>query len=84
MKNSTKKWAINMENKMQIESDIPIPMRKQSPYSFLDEMKQGQNVLVGTEQEAYRVRDAMRYRKMNYVTRKTREGWRVWYLGRKK
>lgn len=65
-----------------IESNQPIPANKKSKkYPFLDSLQVGQNVLLETEEDAYRVRDAMRYRGMKYAWRKTRDGWRVWYIG---
>jgi len=65
-----------------IETGIPIPPHpKGRKYHFLDTMQIGSNVLLPTEEDAYKIRDAMRYRKMKWSLRKTREGWRVWYTG---
>mgnify|MGYP007059573264 CR=1 FL=1 len=70
--------------KAKIESNQPIPPRQKArKYLFLDLLSIGQNVLVETEEDAYKVRDAMRYRGMKYTWRKSREGWRIWYIGDK-
>ena len=67
---------------VKIESNQPIPIKpKARKYPFLDELKVGQNVLGETAEDAYKIRDAMRYRKMRYTYRKSRDGWRVWYIG---
>jgi len=69
---------------VKIESNTPIPLHPKSrKYPFLDKLEIGQNVLVESEADALKIRDAMRYRNMRYVMRKSKnkEGWRVWYIG---
>jgi len=57
------------------------PSPKARKYAFLDKLEVGQNVLLENEDDAIRVRDAMRFRGMANATRKSREGWRIWYTG---
>lgn len=62
---------------MFIEKHIPIPPRASH---VVEQMEAGDSVLFGTEIEALRFRDLMRYRKIHYKMRKLKEGWRVWRL----
>lgn len=67
-----------------IEDNQPIPIKpKGRQYYFLDQITVGQNVLVETERDAHKVRYAMRHRGMEYTYRKTKDGWRIWYMGDK-
>jgi len=62
---------------MLVEKNIPIPP---STSDVVKKMEAGDSVIFETEQEALRFRDHMRYRRIRYTMRKSREGYRVWRL----
>lgn len=62
---------------MLIEKNIPIPSNTSD---VVKKMEAGDSVMFETEQEALRFRDHMRYRRIRYTMRKSREGYRVWRL----
>lgn len=62
---------------MQIEKNIPIPLKIGQ---IAEQMEAGDSVLCDTYIKAMRLRDALRHRKIEYKTRKTPDGVRVWRL----
>ena len=69
---------------MKIEKNVPIPKAtggRPSRWLEIDEMEIGDSILCETEDDADRVRYAMRYRKYKGTRRKMRDGWRIWRIG---
>lgn len=62
---------------MEIEKNIPIPLKIGE---IAEQMDVGDSVLCSDYFKAMRLRDAMRYRGIEYRTRKTNDGVRVWRL----
>lgn len=75
-----------MDGSLRIESGIPIPLIYKNARTAngitAKKMQIGQSVLVGTEREAYQLRDCMRYHHGEgcYRIRKLPDGWRIWRL----
>lgn len=68
---------------MKIEKNTPIPKAvggRPARWNEIDQLKIGQCIVVETEQEADKVRYAMRHRKMKGTRRKMRDGYRIWRL----
>lgn len=70
---------------MAIESGVPIPkFRNRDTVSgnTADAMMPGDSVICGDDHAKMRLTSAMRYRGMQYATRKASDGsgWRVWRL----
>ena len=68
---------------MKIEKNTPIPKAvggRPARWVEIDELEIGDCIVVETEQEADKVRYAMRHRKMKGTRRKMRDGYRVWRL----
>lgn len=73
-----------MDGSLRIESGVPVPKvykGARTPLGIMvKKMQIGQSVLVGTEREAYQLRDSMRYHHGEgcYRWRKVPDGWRLW------
>ena len=59
---------------------IELPDKTRGKWDFLDKLEEGQCIAVETEQEAMRVRDALRHRGYKYTVKKMRDAYRVWKL----
>lgn len=64
---------------MKIEKNVPVPKPRRK-HPIIDKMDVGDSVLCDNRKKIERLRDAMRYRKIQYATRRVPEGWRVWRL----
>ena len=73
-----------MTDGIQIDEDIPTPVRAGSPRgasaALADKMRPGDSALLPDMLEAERLINALRYRKFKHTRRRVEGGHRVWRL----
>ena len=66
-----------MENKIKIDSHIPIPPLRSAIFEVISKMKVGDSILT-TKAMAISLYQAIRYRGNESIKRKEGEGYRIW------